>query len=427
MGRLRRGLIAVGLVALLGVGPGCSREPTHPNLLLVTVDTLRPDRLGFGGHERPTSPALDRLAAEGVRFERSYSQSGWTLPSLATVLTGRHPSRHGAVAFDAALDPGLPTLATLLRQRGYDTRAFVSHVLLRPQYGLARGFARYDGSVLEVGHPHRVATAKPLTDRAIRALDEVRPPFFLWVHYFDPHFLYLRHPEFAGFGDSDLDRYDGEIAHTDEQVGRLLDALREHGREDDTVVVFTADHGEAFGENGAYYHDDLGEPVARTPLVVKAPGLAPGVRHEPAQQIDLLPTVLARLGVPTPEGLPGRDLLAPDGAERPVFMERVDPSPWLQRAVVRGRHKLVVNVRVEGAQPPADRPRGPTVRPGVFLYDLEDDPGETTNLFDPESEVARELLALLHEHFAGLPDAVGRAVEVDEDLREKLRALGYAP
>jgi len=427
--RVRRGLALGLLCAALAATGGCGSDAGAPrNLLLVTVDTLRPDHLGYEGHGRPTSPAIDRLAEQGVRFEHAYSQAGWTLPSLATVLTGLPPSQHGAVDFEAALDPHLPTLATWLAERGYDTRAFVSHVLLRPHYGLARGFAEYDDSVLQVGNPHLVATAVPLTDRALAALRSARTPFFIWVHYFDPHFNYLLHPEWAGFGTGKIDRYDGEIAYTDRQIGRLLEGLRQSGHEDDTVVVFCADHGEEFGEHGAHLHDNLDEPVIRIPLVIRAPGLAPGTRSETAQQLDLLPTVLPLLGFEAPGDLPGRNLLSSDPAsETTVFLERVDPTPYLQRAVIRGRYKLVVAVRIEGAANPPDRPQGPNVRPGVFLYDLEADPGETKNLFDESNATARELLALLHDHFGSDPGAPRYSVEVDDDLKAKLRALGYAP
>ncbi len=420
----RLAAIAVG-VAALACAPG-AEDPAPRNLLLVTVDTLRHDRLGYAGHDRPTSDAVDALAARGVRFERAYSQSGWTLPSLASILTGLHPSQHGAVDFESALASGLPTLATRLADAGYDTRAFVSHVLLRPRYGLARGFAAYDDSVLDVGHPHRVATARPLTAAAIAALREMDSPFFLWVHYFDPHFLYMRHPEWSGFGDTDLDRYDGEIAHTDREIGRLLTALREAGHEDDTVVVFSADHGEQFGERGRRFHDNLDEPVARIPLVIAAPGLAPGVRRDVAQQIDLLPTLLALLDVAPPAALPGRDLF--DGAtdEPVVFMERTDPSPYRQRAVVDGRHKLVIVTKMEGRELPADRPKGVSVEAGAFLYDLEADPGETANLFDESDETAQRLLALLQSHFEQ-EGAERHGVEVDDELRARLEALGYVP
>jgi len=416
--------LGTGLGILLASASGCSRAPEHPNLLLVTVDTLRFDRLGLGGHDRPTSPTLDRFAREAVLFRRSYSQAGWTLPSLASLFTGQYPGRHGAVDFDSGVDPGLPTLATLLSAAGYDTRAFVSHVLLRPEYGLARGFDRYDGSVLRVGNPHEVSTAGPLTDRAVAALAEMRPPFFLWVHYFDPHFNYLRHPQWAAFGDGLIDRYDQEIAFTDQHIGLLLDALTRSGHAADTVVVLTADHGEAFGEHGARFHFTVDEEVIHVPLLVRAPGLAPGERTDLSQQVDLLPTLLGLLHVPAPPALPGRDLFAPGSAETPVFVERTDPTPWRQRAVIRGHEKLVVSEVVPGRET-VEVP-GLVVHPGVFLYDLADDPGERRNLYAPESPTVRELRALL-DGTLGAPEAGRTPIEVNEDLREKLQALGYAP
>lgn len=418
---------AVILVSLLAaaLAAGCGQPEAPPNLLLITIDTLRPDRLGQGGNERPASPALDRLAAESATFERSYSQSGWTLPSIASILTGLHPAAHGAFEVGQRLDREVPTLAELLAARGYDNRALISHVLLRSGYGLSRGFASYDDSVLDVGHPHRVATAEPLTELALAALDSASSPFFVWVHYFDPHFAYLEHREWSAFGNSALDRYDGEIAHTDRQIGRLLDALERRGEAGRTVVAVTSDHGEAFGARGRF-HYGVNEDVLRTPLLIRAPGLEPGGRGDVAQQIDLLPTLLALLGVAPPEGLPGRDLLAPGGEERPVYVERLRPRPFHQRVLIDGHYKLtVVEQQPPGIGPRAlrRRQRATRVRPGIFLHDLAADPDESRNLWDEADPLSRQLLARLEAYAEAAPSQ--DAAEIDDELREKLRGLGY--
>jgi arylsulfatase A-like enzyme len=395
------------------------------NLLLITVDTLRPDRLGYEGHSRDTSSAIDELAATGVRFRTSYSQSGWTLPSMATILTGRYPNGHGAVDVQYSLREEVSTLAEILRERGFQTHGFVSHVFLSERSGLARGFSTYDDSVLAVGDPHKVTTARPLTEAALAVMNEIQEPFFVWVHYFDPHFFYRTHQRWRSFGKGYIDRYDGEIAYTDGQIGRLLEALQSDGLDERTMVVFTADHGEEFGEHGGKYHFGLHEEDVRVPLVIRLPGVEPRDEMAVSQQIDLMPTMLSGLGIEVPEGLPGRDLLAPGRADRPVFIERTRPAPYVQRAVVAGGRKLYyvdVDSAFEGDL--EERERRTQVRAGTMLFDLEQDPAETTDLFDEADPHSKELLELLAEHLQR--EALqGDELEVDEELRQKLRSLGY--
>jgi arylsulfatase A-like enzyme len=424
----------VALLILSFGALGCGgRDTGPPNLVLITVDTLRPDRLGFSGHGRGTSTAIDRLATAGVRFERSYSQSGWTLPSVATILTGRYPREHGATRFDRALDPDLETVATILADHGYDTRGFVSHVLLGTDYGLSKGFGIYDDSVLQVGNPHRVASAVPLTDSALRSLQTLEEPFFLWVHYFDPHFKYLAHARWGHLGTAKIDRYDAEIAHTDEQIGRLLTGLEDRELLENTVIVFTADHGEEFGEHGGQFHYTLHDEVVRVPLVIQAPSLEPGIRGEVSEQIDLLPTILALLGIEPEESYPGRNLLAAVGEPSPVFLERERPAGFVQRAVVLDRYKLILVEASDGGRqskvavptPVGKRKRRrEKVEPGIALYDLSEDPAETTNLFEDAAPEARRLVDLLARHFLAR-DSPGQEVTLDEDLKRKLESLGY--
>lgn len=408
----------------------CSRTPEKPrNLLLITVDTLRPDRLGVGGNERRTSPAIDRLAAEGLTFSRAYSQAGWTLPSVATLLTGRYPRDHGAIRFDTRLKASLPTLASTLADQGYDTRAFVSHVVLRRRSGLAHGFGAYDDSVLDVGHPHKVSTAEPLTEAAITSLDSIVEPFFLWVHYFDPHSNYLKHPEWDHFGSRPIDRYDGEIAHTDRQIGRLLEEFQRRDLDPDTVVVFTADHGETFRERQGRFHFTHHEEVIRVPLIVRAPGLPPAIRGDIAEQIDLLPTVLSLLGIEPPAGLPGRDLSQPpeaDARQQPsVFVERDRPAGFVQRTVIEGRYKLTMVEPTSERAVPLRRDHA-ALRPGRFFFDLQNDPGEIANLYDEADPRVEAMEARLRHHFA-TPTTVTTEVTIDDVTRQQLESLGYLP
>jgi arylsulfatase A-like enzyme len=422
IGRRLGGLL---LAAFLPIA-GCNGSGDRPNLVLITVDTLRPDHLGFAGYHRDTSPVADRLAAEGVVFHNSYSQAGWTLPAIATIFTGHHPKDHGSTDFNWALDGKLPTLAGVLRRNGYETHGYVSHVVLRPKYGVADGFSTYDFSVLNVGNPHFVSTARELTDLAIAGLEGVEPPYFLWIHYFDPHFEYVEHRDFASFGNDDIDRYDQEIAHTDYHIGRLLANLPDV---DNTAIVFTSDHGEEFGEHDGAYHYTLFEEVLRVPLIINAPSLEPGSDRSITQQIDLLPTMLSLVGIPAPEGLPGRDLLdAQSRGGNAVFIERDNPHPWVQRGVIRDGLKLIYIEEADSASLPPNTPPSyvpvTNVQTGTFLFELNGDPGELNNLFDPSDSRALDLLGLMTTHFSARKYRE-TAVKLDEELLEKLRSLGY--
>ena len=431
---MKLGAPILGLVGAALALLGCSAEQKPLNVLLISVDTLRPDRLGFAGNPRPTSPTIDALASEGIVFSNCYSVSGWTLPSMATIFTGLYPRDHGATDFHWSIDPGLPTMASILRRHGYDTHGFVSHVILKPGYGLAEGFKSYDFSVLNTGHPHDVATAEPLTDLVLEGVRALEEPYFLWVHYFDPHFAYLSHPKWRAFGDRDIDRYDQEIAHTDEQIGRVLSALERRNLLDNTMIIFTSDHGEEFGEHEGKYHYTLFDEVLRSPLIIKMPGAPPRVDETMVEQIDFLPTVLAALDIDPGDEvvLPGRDILdsvsPPATDPRPLFMERDRPPPYNQRSMIMGHYKLNVVAEADTADIPLAS-RGTysevtNVVPGIYLYDLAADPGETQNIFSENDSHARELLVRLAEHFSTQSPPT-HEVQIDETLREKLRSLGY--
>jgi len=406
---------------------GCSREKRY-NVLLICVDTLRPDHLGCSGYPRNTSPTIDKLAAEGVRFEKCYSASGWTLPSMATILTGLYPKDHLATDFHWAMDPDVPTLAAILRKNGYDTRAYVSHVFLKPTYGFGEGFRSFDFSVLNVGDSQQVSTSKELTDLVIADLPKTQKPFFMWVHYFDPHFAYLAHEGWESFGKTDADRYDQEIAYTDFHISRLIERLKRKGMWDNTIVILTADHGEEFGEHGGNYHETLYEEVLQVPVVIAAPVLEPGVNKTIVQQIDFVPTILNLLKIPAPPNLPGKDLFAESGAPGPIFLERDRPFPWVLRGVIDGKDKLfVVEVGDSAAIPMSSHGNyAPVVNvvPGTYMYDLSRDPGEKQNIYSDSNPRAKELLSLIARHYAA-PRARTHSVEVDEELNKKLRSLGY--
>jgi len=428
--RICQNYLVASLVVLL-VATTCSRT-SPPNIVLITVDTMRGDHVGYAGGREGLSPNIDALSRTGVTFTNAHSVSGWTLPSLATILSGRYPRSHGMITWEGDIKTNV-MLAQMLSDNGYDTAGFVSHVMLRKGSGFGKGFDTYDESVLRVGNPHKVASAKPLTDLAIEHLRTMKAPFFLWVHYFDPHFDYLAHEKYRDFGDATLDRYDQEIAHTDEHIGRLLDELAALQLLDNTAVVFTADHGEEFGEHGGVYHYTLFEEVLRVPCVIRAPGLTPRVDDRLVSQVDFLPTILRLAGLENPD-LIGRDMLSPAIEQgRLTFYERQRPPLWRQFGVRQGDFKLVFVEPVDTSTfRPDFRKTLPEVNekvhnviPGAYLYDLTKDPLEKNGVIVEDSELVQALAVALKKYMDGQFEAPDADAELDEDTIKKLRSLGY--
>jgi choline-sulfatase len=404
--------LAAALLALAA----CAEEPAlRPNLLLITIDTLRPDALGCYGAEVPT-PALDALAERGARFTNLSAASSWTLPSLATLMTGRHAATHGAVDDRHGLDEELPVLAERAAAAGYRTHGIGSHIFLGERYGLQRGFATYDDDLApryeERRLAHRQITSPDLVARAEAWLEglEGDAPWLLWVHAFDPHNEYREHAGFTN-GDEPRDLYDGEVRFTDHHLGRLFASLGARGLVDDTLVVVVADHGEEFGEHGGRLHRrTLFEEVVRVPLILAGPGVPRAEVTAPVGMVDLLPTLLDLLDLAPPDQLAGtslRPLLAegPAPAARPVVTELEGPRP--QRALRLGRWKLV----------------GSVLEDFWFLYDLEEDPGEQVDLASQHPERVAALRHLLEEELSA--KGAGRSVELGAEDLEHLEALGY--
>ena len=349
----------VALASLLLVA--CS-EPEPEGILLITVDTLRADRLGVYGYADSHTPTIDALAAESLRFERAYSHSSMTVPSIASLFTGKLPAEHGVFANVNRLDDLHITLAERLGSAGFASAAFIGSYALRTTRNLHQGFDSYTSSYRdsEPIRDHPENRARTLTDEAVAWL-EARDPgrrFLLWIHYQEPHGPYTpehfrpprddgrilsRSASQSGAGGIPLyqwlghgrlaeyeARYDGEISEVDRQLGRLLDALRGRDLLERVVVVFTADHGESFGEGGLYcaHGEDLSEVQLRVPLLVRLPGAASAVRTDRVRHIDVAPTLLALAGV-ADAGLPGRSLFEDDG-DRTVVAQLVRPGhrPW---------------------------------------------------------------------------------------------------
>jgi arylsulfatase A-like enzyme len=303
----------------------CARPPQF-NVLLVTLDTTRADRLGCYGYTDAHTPALDSLAAQGVLFERAFTPAPVTLPAHASLLTGLVPPVHGV------RDNGIyrlrdeaVTLAELLGDAGMVTAATVAAYVLASRFGLAQGFSHYDERLKgQLGKPAAFYVERPaeeVTDAALGWLEKRndKKNFFLWVHYFDPHSPYVPPARFDSLCPGRP--YDGEIAYMDSQLGRLLGALRSDGQYENTLVVVVGDHGEALGEHGEPTHGIfLYNSTVRVPLIVKFPaGEHAGGRVDAnVSLVDIFPTVLERAGLSVPSGIQGRSLLPLLGGERAV-------------------------------------------------------------------------------------------------------------
>ena len=395
--------------------------PARPSLLLITIDTLRADRVGAYGAANAATPALDALAARGVRFDQTQTPVPLTGPSHATILTGQYPPTHGVrgnVVF--TLDDKHPTLATLLKRRGYRTGAFVGAYPVAAAFGFGQGFDTFDEEFHETspGDQGAERRANEVADAAGRwlASTPADTPFFAWLHFYDPHAPYSPpspYPRaFAGRP------YEGEIAFTDAQIGRVLDALRASGRDANTVVMALADHGEGLGEHGEATHAVLTyQSTMRVPFIVAGPGVpaAHAIRTRVAT-IDVLPTALGLLGLEADRSLLGRDL-------RPLMNGRgVATDPFYQEslfgrlnchwATLRGwvtdDYKLIT-----GASPE--------------LYNLADDPGELKNLAasDPDrvKRMTDDLQRGMQRLAPGGDRAQPRAASAEQE--ERLRSLGY--
>ncbi len=343
-----RGCIALTLII---AALGCERQPKH--LVLITVDTLRADRIGAYGYEAAKTPVIDALASESIRFEHAYSHASSTKPAVASLLTGRLAEEHGVYHNQGKLNPEVRTLAEQLSDNGFESAAFIGNFVLRRGYGLERGFTNYTDEFvsMELKRPMPENPAGLLVEDAL-AWVAAQPPdrrLFLWLHFLEPHGPYTppdfeRPPKIAGetelpesrsqsghgaipryqwLGHGRLSeyrlRYDGEIAGVDRQLGTLLQGLRENGVLEDSALVFTADHGEAFGENDLYcaHGEGLDDVLLRVPLLLRLPGRPSAVRSDRVRQIDVMPTLLEVLGIESPE-LPGETVLRDRGDRRLV-------------------------------------------------------------------------------------------------------------
>ncbi len=421
------------------------------NLVIALVDTLRADHMGCYGYRRDTTPNIDRFASQSILFERARSQASCTFPSVNSLLTSRHPA---VFLFQPDGFMGIPeetvSLAEILRENGYDTAAFSASPIVRarpstenPDGGYGRGFATFDESCL-------FREAGCLNDRALRWLRKVRRPFFLYLHYMDPHDPYRTPrdapavfaqahdgPDFVRDGNPNpiadmvygdgpdvafskrdiqhfVDLYDDEIRYFDGEFERLLRSLDDLGLTDDTMIVLASDHGEEFMEHGEHIKHCrvLYDTSTRVPLIARIPGVEGGQRIVSAvQNLDVVPTVLDYLGIIEPDvrssGESLRDLIEKgDQSTRVAFSNQ---GKW--RSVDDGRHKLLLDAKDVTRQ----------------LFDLHEDPLEHNDVYDPDHSAALDLEPRLILWLTRTEGGVGEtdALAAGRQSEERLRALGY--
>lgn len=428
MARRRLAALVLAISALgCGRGPasdGLPRAAPGTSVLLVTLDTTRADRLGAFGHDRAGTPHLDALARSGAAFESAFTPAPTTLAAHASILTGTYPPHHGVrfnLRFRLADRPA--TIAEILKARGYRTIGVVAAAVLDRKFGIARGFDSFDDDLgdatrAETGIEERAADR--VTDAAVRLLGEVPAgePYFLWVHYYDPHAPYAPPPDFLAGAAGDA--YQGEIAFMDSEIGRLLAAARARGAGTEPLVVALGDHGESLGEHGEDTHGlFLYDATVRIPLIVSGASVPPGTRvREIASAVDVAPTILDLLGCGTAKDMQGESLVAlvhgrpREGARRGVYLETFLPRysyGWSELFAIRTDGMKFVR---------APRPE---------LYDLSADPGETRNLLATDRArgvpLERELLRL--EEGIASDEASRAATAADPETEKRLAALGY--
>jgi arylsulfatase A-like enzyme/Tfp pilus assembly protein PilF len=413
----------------------------HPNIILITVDTTRADRMGFLGSTRGLTPNLDALARDGTVFTRAYAHVPLTTASHATILTGTYPQYNHVNDFGVPLAAGLPYLPDILHHEGYKTAAFIGSLILDPIAGTAPGFDRgfdlYDaGFRIKTAKDDRYKTIERRGGEVVaHALAWLKtrptnaPPFFLWVHLYDPHDPYdPPEPYKSKFADP----YDGEIAYADAMLGKLFAALKTAGLYQSALIAMMADHGEAFGEHGERTHGIfLYDETIHVPLLIKLPIAAgssakPDLRSMPAPKkietrvglVDVTPTILDAAGIAIPKEIQGESLLqaiksgehSGEAANRPIYSETDYPHrafKWSSLRALRTERYLAIEA------------------PHPELYDQSSDPKAAKNLAPSSPAVANTLIAQAEKFRQQTAAELATAAKLDPDQAEKLRALGY--
>ncbi|MCH2173114.1 sulfatase [Myxococcota bacterium] len=465
--------MALGCTVLAAVCLACTRPSTvpPPNIVLIVIDTLRADHVGAYGYPRPTSPNIDRLAAAGVLFGQAHAPSSWTKPSVASLFTSRHPSEHGAVAFQHHLAPEIPTLAELLRDAGYRTLGVSGNfVHVSEDTGLARGFddwvalsmpARSEGNSIftdmdPVGAPvyRRAPTARELNREALQRVPEVgERPLFLYLHYMEPHSAYAppapwrramsRDPNYRtgeiatssllkslARGEEPVDArdqawlvdlYDAEIASVDAALGNLLAALERRGYGENTIVWVLSDHGEEFGEHGSWFHGiSLHGESLRIPMMFRdfRTPMAGVQKNTPVDLLDVAPSILSQAGAKRPKTMEGRDLSGEGPLPERDLVAELHADPPFEANVAPRSHTLAILRWPWKAIAPREQP--------AQIFRIDRDAGEQREV-PPEEPAPRALAQRLVDLLSNRTEpTAAEGPPIDAETLEGLRALGYA-
>ncbi len=436
---MRTGMIRTPFLALL-LASACGDERLQgwegdapPNILFITVDTLRADALGLYGYKKPTSPELDAFAKTATVFEQAMSSSSWTLPSFASLFTSYYSSTHKCWKIFSKLDESFETLAEILTRHGFDTACFVSHTMLNPSQGMQQGFVHFDDSYVDPGAGTQLRiSSEHISDSGVHFLQEKAAaqdgvPWMLWLHYFDPHSAYMPHegitgtflPETINPRLQERGKYDGEIKYTDFHLGRVFQALEAQGLADDTIVVFVADHGEEFWEHGNTEHGStLYNELVRVPLLIRIPGEEPRLVRQVIRTVDVMPTLLDYSRATIDFEIEGKSLRKLIEGQHlslpPALLEIQQSEKTMMKAIVREPWKLVHNISEKRFE----------------LYDLEADPGETNDLSaqhaDVVTELGRTLSTMVRQaEVHGRGYNASSTEDVSPGQLEALRGLGY--
>jgi len=422
------GFLAISLLAVLFVAPlSCARNPGY-KILLITVDTTRADHLSCYGSQTTTTPAMDKIARQGVLFSNAYSHLPMTLPAHTSMLSGTYPLYHSVVDNGEYRVPDqLQMLPEILKPQGYATAAFISAAVLKKVFNINQGFDHWDEQDINPQHGQVALVAERkadvTTDAVLKWLRENhRKKWFLWVHYYDPHASYEPPQPFKELYESDP--YSGEIAFMDSQIGRLMNFLDDKGLADKTIVIVIGDHGESLGQHGEMTHSVfIYQATQHVPLIIRAPGTKDrGTRIiTPAGQVDVMPTVLDFLGLKPPAEVQGRSLKGlvmgeeKDAGDAAVFMESHFPYLHFGWSDLYG----LATAQYEYIQAPKPE-----------LYDLAQDQGELENIAGKNPKLVKELDFRLEQiknsSRPRFEDEVKQGVSLDDQTRRQLDALGYA-
>jgi arylsulfatase A-like enzyme len=437
-------LVFIGLTIILNIALFINQQTLQkkikekPNVILISVDALRADHVGAYGYRENTTPHLDELARKGTLFHNHIADASWTLPSHAAMLTSQYSHVIGVEKIDQSIPKSTVTLPEVLKNYGYNTKGIISFAFVEPMYGFEQGFDEYDTSNSYFNGEYRdkwYKSSPDITDKAISWITKNKDKrFFLFLHYFDVHEAYNPPPPFDKlFNASEneiVNAYDGEIAYTDYHLGRLFSQLSALDLTDNTLIIVTSDHGDAFMEHGVYGHEPtVYEEIIQTPLIVSLPARIPEAKavFQQTQSIDVAPTVLDILGFPIPREFNGETLLplilgkgTPKGRE--YTFSRVI-SQWYHKETVRTPKYKLIHV-----YEPLNASLDNTTRVHSYeLYDLEQDSGEKKNLIAERPDVVSELKTVLDVWLSRGKDAnvTVQPVELSEAAKKRLESLGY--